>query len=157
MTEATVSLRHCLATLVYRAAKTLRGASPDFATFRCTPDARTPIEILAHMGDLLDWSLHLCEGKHVWHDAAPLAWDKEVERFFTAARRLDERLALGELRSPAEQFFQGPLADALTHTGQLAMLRRLHGAPIRGENYFLAVIQAGVVGPDQATARKEFD
>ena len=151
-------LRHCLATLVYRAAKTLRDAPPQYASFRCAPDARTPSEILAHIGDLLDWALSMCEGKQVWHDSTPLEWDREVERFFAAAQRLDDRLAsAAEFRVSPEQFFQGPIADALTHVGQLAMLRRLGGWPVRGENYFVAAIAIGRVGPDQAAPRREFD
>jgi hypothetical protein len=153
----TIAIRHCLATLVYRAAKTLRDAPPEYASFRCAPHSRTPVEILAHVGDLLDWALHLCDGKHVWHDAPPLAWEKEVERFFAAAQRLDERLASDEFRGSPEQFFQGPIADALTHVGQLAMLRRLGGWPVRGENYFLADIVTGRVGPSQSSPRREFD
>ena len=155
--DATVGIRHCLATLVYRAAKTLRDAPPQYASFRCAPSARTPVEILAHMGDLLDWALHLCEGKHVWHEATPLAWEQEIERFFAAARRLDERLTSGEFRGSPDQFFQGPVADGLTHVGQLAMLRRLGGWPVRGENYFLADIATGRVGPSQSAPRREFD
>lgn len=155
--DATVGIRHCLATLVYRAAKTLRDAPPQYASFRCAPSTRTPVEILAHMGDLLDWALHLCEGKHVWHEATPLAWEQEIERFFAAARRLDERLTSGEFRGSPDQFFQGPVADGLTHVGQLAMLRRLGGWPVRGENYFLADIATGRVGPSQSAPRREFD
>jgi len=155
--DVTITIRHCLATLVYRAAKTLRDAPPQFASFCCAPGARTPVEILAHMGDLLDWALHLCDGKHVWHDAKPLPWEREVERFFAAAQRLDQRLASDEFRGTAEKFFQGPIADVLTHVGQLAMLRRLGGWPVRGENYFLADIVTGRVGPAQAPPRKEFD
>ncbi len=155
--DVTVAIRHCLATLVYRAAKTVRDVPAEYASFRCAPGGRTPVEILAHIGDLLDWALHLCDGKHVWHDAAPLDWDKEVERFFAAAQRLDDRLSSAEFRGSPERFFQGPIADALTHVGQLAMLRRLGGWPVRGENYFLAEIVTGRVGPVQALPRKEFD
>jgi len=155
--EAIITIRHCLATLVYRGAKTLRGAPPEYASFRCAPGSRMPVEILAHIGDLLDWALHLCDGKHVWHDAQPLEWNQEVDRFFAAAQRLDQRLASEEFRGTPERFFQGPIADALTHVGQLAMLRRLGGWPVRGENYFLADIATGRVGPAQSSPRREFD
>ena len=53
--------------------------------------------------------------------------------------------------------FQGPIADALTHIGQIGMMRRMAGAPVRGENYFKADIAAGRVGAEQSAPRFEFD
>lgn len=151
-------LRHTVATLAYRAGKTLRGAPAEFAGFRAGTSSRTPAEILAHMGDLLDWACWMAEGEHRWHPCEPLPWDREVARFFAGLERLDRRLAAPEpLGFPPEKLFQGPIADALTHTGQLAMLRRLAGSPVRGENYFRAEIEAGRVGPEQATPVREFD
>ena len=151
-------LRHTLATLAYRGGKAVRGAPEGFATFDACPGARTPGQILAHLGDLFDWACGLADGRHVWHDSEPLSWDHEVARFFASLERFDRRLADGEpLGHPAEKLFQGPVADALTHVGQIAMLRRMAGAPIRGENYFKADIQAGRVGADQAPGRAEFD
>jgi hypothetical protein len=97
------------------------------------------------------------EGRHAWKDAAPLPWDAEVARFFRGLAALDAMLASGApLGVPAEKIFQGPVADALTHVGQLAMLRRMAGAPVRGENYYRAEIAAGRVGPEQSAARVEF-
>jgi hypothetical protein len=150
-------LRHTVATLAYRGGKACRGAPASFAAFGGDDTPRTPARILAHIGDLLDWALSLCRGKQVWKDSEPLAWDAEVARFHEALARLDAELAAGTpLGCPEEKLFQGPIADALTHVGQLAMLRRLSGAPIRGENYFQADIAAGRVGPDQAAPRREF-
>ena len=149
--------RHTVATLAYRAGKTLRGAPVEFASFKVAPDSRTPAEILAHMGDLLDWALSLVNGAQKWHDSTPLQWDKEVERFFRALQALDDRLAASEQSSASEEkLFQGPIADALTHAGQIAMLRRIAGAPVRGENYFVAEVESGRVGSEQARAHKEF-
>ena len=100
----------------------------------------------------------LADGKHDWHNATPLPWDQEVARFFAALTAFDRRLASGEpLECPAEKLFQGPIADALTHVGQLAMLRRMAGCGTRGENYFRATITAGRVGTDQAAPAFEFD
>jgi hypothetical protein len=151
-------LRHTLATLAYRAAKPLRDAPPGFAVFRAAPGTRTPVEILAHMGDLLDWALSIAQGRERWRNSTPLDWDAEVSRFFKALRAFDDCLA-GEapLSVPAEKLFQGPIADALTHTGQLTMLRRLAGSPVRGENYYVARIESGGVGPDQPEPKREFD
>jgi hypothetical protein len=151
-------LRHTLATLAYRGGKAVRGAPEGFASFDACPGARTPGQILAHVGDLFDWACALADGRHAWHNSEPLPWDDEVARFFAGLERFDRRLADGEpLGYPAEKLFQGPVADALTHVGQIAMLRRMAGAPIRGENYFKADIQAGRVGADQAPGRVEFD
>jgi hypothetical protein len=151
-------LRHTVATLAYRGGKALREMPLEQASFRCADRTRTPAEILAHVGDLLDWALHLAKGQHVWKDSTPLPWASEVDRFFAALRRFDDQLASGEpLGAPAEKLFQGPIADALTHVGQIAMLRRLAGSPVKGENYFKAEIAAGRVGPDQPAPRRELD
>jgi hypothetical protein len=151
-------LRHTLATLAYRAGKAVRGAPARFAEFQAAPGARTPAQILAHIGDLFDWALSIARGKQEWHDSKPLAWDAETARFFGALRAFDDYLASGEeLHASADKLFQGPIADALQHTGQLTILRRIFGAPIRGENYFKAEIAAGRVGAEQAAPKREFD
>ena len=149
--------RHTLATLAYRAGKTLRGAPESFAGFSTGENGRTPANILAHMGDLMDWALSMAQGRETWHNSRPLAWPQEVERFFRTLKALDDFLAAGApLAAPVEKLFQGPIADALTHTGQLAMLRRMAGFPMKGENYYRAEITVGRVGADQATPVREF-
>jgi hypothetical protein len=151
-------LRHTVATLAYRGAKALRGAPPSFAAFKASETTRTPAQILAHIGDLLDWALSIAEGKETWHDSKPKPWTQEVKRFHAALARLDRCLAkTGEVKDSCERIFQGPIADALTHVGQIAMLRRLAGEPIKGENYSKAKIKAGMVGADQAKPSREFD
>jgi hypothetical protein len=151
-------LRHTVATLAYRGGKAVRGAPPEFASFKAGQTTRTPVEILAHVGDLLDWALAMADGQQKWHNSPPLPWQQEVERFFACLKKFDERLATGApLGFPAEKLFQGPVADALTHVGQIAMLRRIAGAPMKGENYFQADIAAGRVGNEQSAPRREFD
>lgn len=86
-------LRHTLATLAYRAVKTLRGAPSGFPEFRVWESSRTPAQILAHMGDLLDWALSLSKGTEEWHDSQPLPWDEEIRRFHAALQALDDCLA----------------------------------------------------------------
>lgn len=150
-------LRHTLATLAYRAGKALRGAPESFATFKAGEKTRTPAQILAHMGDLFDWALALCQGQHKWHNSDLLPWAQETERFFKSLEAFDAFLASSTpLGFPAEKLFQGPVADALTHTGQIALLRGMAGCPIRGENYFKAEIVAGRVGSKQAASVVEF-
>ena len=151
-------LRHTVATLAYRAGKALRDAPPSFGAFRAAPDSRSAGEILAHVGDLLDWALSLVQGRETWNNSSPSDWNADVARFFDALTTLDGALAAASPRGcSAEQLFQGPIADALSHVGQIAMLRRLAGVPVRGENYVVAGISAGRVGPDQETPRYEFD
>jgi len=150
-------LRHTLATLAYRGGKAVRNAPEGFAVFHVDEGVRAPGQILAHMGDLMDWALSMANGKREWHDSKPLAWEKEVERFFQALKKFDDFLAAEEsLQAPVEKLFQGPVADALTHVGQIAILRRIGGEPIRGENYFVADIVAGRVGAEQSAPKKEF-
>lgn len=156
--SARAMLRHTLATLAYRGGKTIRDPGAEFATFRAGEKSRTPLEILAHIGDLLEWALSIASGKQAWNNAKPESWEQQVTRFFRALREFDDYLASAEpLGCAPQQLFQAPLADALTHVGQIAMLRRLAGVPMRGENYFKADIVAGRVGAQQAAPRSEFD
>jgi len=99
----------------------------------------------------------MAKGQQAWRDSQPLAWQPECQRFFDALRRFDEFLAGDEpLRASPEKLFQGPIADLLNHVGQLAMLRRMAGFPIKGENYYAADIAAGRVGPEQSPPKREF-
>jgi len=158
MTDARTLLRHTLATLAYRGGKTIRNAPASFADYGAPETSRTPAKILAHVGDLMDWALSMADGSRKWHESTPLAWEKEGERFFASLKKFDDFLASDQpLQAPLEKLFQAPIADALTHVGQLAMLRRMAGCPIKGENYFAAEITPGRVGADQAAPRKPFD
>jgi hypothetical protein len=150
-------IRHAVATMVYRGAKTLRDVPAEFGTFRVNSKSRTPVEILTHMGDLFDWALSMTQGKGIWHSATPREWNEEIARFYQTVKKFDTYLASdSNIACPLEKLFQGPIADSITHVGQLAMLRNLYGVPIKGENYFVADIAAGKVGPEQAPPRREF-
>ncbi len=152
-----VMTRHAVATLVYRATKTFHDAPPMFEAFRINPESRAPVEIIAHMGDLFDWALSIAKGRAAWHSSPPQPWAREVARFYSTVKEFDTYLAGSPtIACPLGSCFQGPIADAITHVGQLAMLRHLSGAPIRGENYFEADILVGRVGPDQSAPRREF-
>ena len=151
-------LRHTVATLAYRGGKMIRGAPASFSQVRIQAGSRTAGEILAHIGDLLDWAVSVAKGAETWHDSKPQAWEADAARFFAGLQTLDAYLASpAPLACRADQLFQGPIADALTHVGQIAMLRRAAGAPVRGENYLRADIVAGRVGAEQTTPRREFD
>ena len=151
-------LRHTVATVAYRGAKALRDAPDHFSSFHIGDKTRTPGQILAHMGDLFDWALSMAKGQPAWRDSTPLPWDAELARFFAAVKEFDDYLASSELLSAsAEGLFQGPVADALTHVGQIAMLRRLAGSPVKGENYFKAKVAVGHVGLEQSAPRREFE
>jgi hypothetical protein len=151
-------LRHTVATVAYRGGKAVRGAPDAFASFKAADSARTPAQILAHIGDLYDWALSLAMGAQAWRDSTPLPWPQEIGRFHDALARFDACLASdAPLACTPEQLLQGPIADSLTHVGQLTMLRRLSGAAMRSENYYKADIVAGRVGPEQNVPRREFD
>src|SRR6266568_2753401 len=151
-------LRHTVATLAYRGGKAVRGAPDSFASFHASETTRTPAQILAHIGDLLDWALSIAKGDEAWNNSEPVPWDQEVARFHQTLESFDNYLASdAELSASCERLFQGPIADALTHVGQLTMLRRIAGEPIKGENYSRAKIAAGRVGTEQATPKHEFD
>ncbi len=150
-------LRHTLATLAYRCGKAVRHAPDGFGEFQAGEGVRTPGQILAHLGDLFDWALSIAMGQQKWHDSKPLPWEQEVARFFAALRKFDDFLASSEpVEVPLEKLFQGPVADALSHVGQIAILRRLARGPVKGENYYVAEIAAGRVGADQAKPKREF-
>ena len=151
-------LRHTVATLAYRGAKAVRGADDSFASFKASETTRTPAQILAHICDLLDWALSIARGQETWHNPEPLEWSQEIDRFHAVLKSFDDYLASeSDLAASCERLFQGPIADALTHVGQIAMLRRIAGEPMKGENYSRAKIAAGHVGADQETPKREFD
>jgi len=151
-------LRHTLATLAYRGRKAVTGVDPGFGGFRAHDSIKAPVAILAHIGDLLDWAASHVRGEERWCNSEPGPWEREVERFFEGLATLDRLLAESPRRACSEErLFQGPIADALTHVGQIAMLRRAAAAPVRGENYLRAEIQVGRVGREQAPPVREFD
>ena len=155
MDEKRDLLRRTLAALAYRTARALENAPASYATFDGA--GRRPVQILAHMGDLLRWSLSMAQGNPAWRASEPLAWPEEQQRFYDALAALDAFLASSApLQAPVERLMQGPIADALTHTGQLAMLRRLAGSPTRGENFYIAAIAIGQVGPAQPAPVQPF-
>ena len=163
MTETTPGtdrelLRHALATLAYRGGKVLRKPPADFGDFRVGPTSRSPVEIVGHICDVLDWGLALAEGEHRWSETRSGTWQEQVDRFFESLTAFDDYLASDrELGFPVIRLLQGPVADSLTHVGQIAMLRRLADSPVKGENYAKADITTGVVGERQPPAVWESD
>jgi hypothetical protein len=149
-------MRHAVATVAYRGGKAVRNAPASFAAFQAHEGVRTPAQIIAHIGDLFDWALSMANGKREWHESKPLPWEQEVQRFFAALQRFDDYLSSAEpMQVPSERLLQGPIADALTHIGQIAILRRLAGEPVKRENYFVAEITVGRVGADQKPPKRE--
>ena len=156
MDSAPAVLRQLAATLAYRAAKVLRDVPPDFARFTGGGSTRQPVQIVAHMGDLMAWGVTIADGDIKWQAAGSDDWDREVSRFFDGLALLDAALTR-PFKGSVDKLIQGPLADALTHVGQLAMRRGRAGAPVRPESYARAKIEAGRVGRDQAAPGYEFD
>lgn len=151
------AVRHLAATLAYRAAKVLRDVPPGFATASFGDSSRRPVQIVAHMADLMAWGVTLARGEYVWKAEGSDEWTVEVGRFFANLEALDGELARAAPSTALDKMIQGPLADALTHVGQLAMLRGMAGSPVRPESYARAEIVTGRVGPQQASPGREFD
>lgn len=143
-------LRHMVATVAYRGGLAITDAPDGFAEFRAHKTTRTAGEILAHIGDLLEGSLYLVKGELVYLTSEPLPWKEEVTRFYSAVKMFDSYLASeAPLACPVERLVQGPVGDALTHVGQIVMMRRMAGKPIRAAQYFTAEIIAGEVRQDE--------
>jgi hypothetical protein len=155
-------LRHLVATLAYRAGKVLRDAPAGFGGMTFGSATRTPVRIVAHLADLMSWAVRLARGESSWKAEGGDDWHTEVKRFVDGLAALDAALGSddslrGPVEQPVEKLIQGPLADALTHVGQLAMLRGMAGAPIRPESYARAEIVVGRLGLEQTPARAPFD
>lgn len=157
MNEPTKFLRHAVATVAYRAEKPLRDAPEGFDAFKAGDNARTPLEVLAHCGDLYDWALTQAKNATFWHTSQPLSWDDEIARFYKSVGVFDEYIAENPLDEKlALILLQGPVADSLTHIGQLSFLRGIVGAAVKGESYVRAEIEIGRVGREQSANRTEF-
>jgi hypothetical protein len=156
--DARAAVRHLVATVAYRAAKVLRDAPPGFGAATFGPTTRRPVQIVAHMADLMAWAVTLAQGQYVWKAEGTDDWSAEVSRFFAGLAALDRELAAdGAFTGSLDKLIQGPLADALSHVGQLALLRGMAGAAVRPESYARAEVVAGRVGPDQVPPAREFD
>jgi hypothetical protein len=151
-------VRHTVATLAYRAEKVLRDVPVTFPTFVPSPSSRSALAIVAHLGDLMEWAERMARGESRWAPVAQDDWTGASDRFFATLGTLDRALSTINVDRPtSERIFQGPIADALTHVGQLAMMRGLVGVPVRPESYARATITVGRVGRDQTGPRSEFD
>ncbi len=150
MDEKRALLVHFLAALAYRTQKALRGAPANFASFRAAPALRTPHELLCHMNSVLGYAGTFFVGGSYRAPALP-GFDAEVERFHSTLATLARLIAQTSVwRSMTpERLLQGPLADAMTHTGQLAMLRRLAGHPVPPEDFVFAEVDPANFGPNQ--------
>jgi hypothetical protein len=150
MTPSRALLRHFLGALAYRTQKALRGAPARFGEFRAGTNVRTPHELVWHMTGVIGYARTMLHGG----DFEPLrlaTFEDEIARFHAMLEVLRDDFADPGLaaRITDEQFLQGPLSDAMTHAGQLALLRRLAGDPVPSENFIFAKVSAGNVGPDQ--------
>ena len=150
-------VRHLLATLVYRITKIIHDAPDNFWSTSIGNNVRTPEKILGHINSLIQLS------NRFWSPNKPISmanlrkqskkkgWEREVELFYQLVAQFDETLFTFPTprKYDPEKILQGPFMDAFTHAGQLALLRRMAGSPIKGESYWMADVKAGCVGPNQ--------
>ena len=145
-------LRHFLASLAYRTQKALRGAPSSFGEFRVAPDVRNPRELVKHMTSVLGYARTFFIGGE-YRPASLATLDDEAVRFHAILGSLSEHFSTGDFSNMSpERFLQGPLSDAMSHAGQLAMLRRLFDVPVPPEDFIMADIQADNVSADQPDA-----
>jgi hypothetical protein len=145
-------LHHFLAALAYRTQKALRDAPSGFGSFSAAEGVRTPAELVRHMTSVLGYARTFFVGGRYWPDPLPSLHD-EILRFHEMLQDLARHIEVGTpllLDMTTERLIQGPFADAMTHAGQLAMLRRLAGAPVAPENFVVAEIDPKRLGPEQA-------
>jgi hypothetical protein len=150
MTDKRDLLRHFLAALAYRTQKAIRGADIQFAVFDAGNGVRTPHELICHMRSVLGYARTFFIGGE-YPRPRPADWGRDVHAFHAMLEDLNGRLASGEELHgiTEEQMLQGPFADAMTHAGQLAMLRRLYGEPVPAENFIFAAVSAENVSNEQ--------
>ena len=142
--EAIALFRHLIATLGHRFGVAVKDSPPGFADYIACPGARTPGQVLAHIHVLVEWSTNVVQGGGERPQEAALVWDQAVRRLYQLLQSLDDAVVHAEGKAfPIEKLLQGPIADALTHVGQLTMLRRMAGAPVQTDSYFRADISAG--------------
>ena len=151
-------LRHALATLAYRGGKAVRGAPDSFGAFHLAATSRTPVQILAHIGDLLDWARALARGKEAWHNSPPLAWPDEVSRFYDGSRVSTRSSPARTRRGPRRQICSRARSPTRSRTSASSRCcGGFRGSPVRGENYLRADIASGRVGPEQVPPKGEFE
>jgi hypothetical protein len=150
MSEKRDMLRHFLAALAYRTQKAIRGADAGFASFDAGNGVRTPHELICHMRSVLGYARTYFIGGE-YPRPTPVDWKEDVGAFHAMLEDLNGLLAAGdELHGlTEEQLLQGPFADAMTHAGQIAMLRRMYGEPVASENFIFAEVSAENVSTDQ--------
>lgn len=151
-TPATRTVRHYLAALAYRFHKAVAGAPDGFGDFAAGHGVRTPREIVHHVNGVLGYAEVIARtGEPIgWYEVPHLDWEGQVKLLHGVMGELDAALAAGGADpEQLHRLLQGPLADAMTHVGQIAMLRRMAGSPIPAENFYLADVEVGRVGADQ--------
>ena len=155
MDDKRAMLKHFLAALAYRTQKDLRDAPPEFASFRAGSQIRTPHEIIRHMDSVIGYARTFIIGGQY---RAPKFdnFSETVKHFHEILEDMALHIEKGtEFKDiTAEKFLQGPFSDAMTHAGQLALLRRMAGCPVALENFIFAEISTTNLSFDQPLPAK---
>lgn len=149
MSNKSEMLRHFLASIAYRATKAIKNAPDNYPTFNLGKGVKTPLRILHHITGVLTYAHSFFEHYETTHFEVK-SWSAEINELYKILSKLDVSI---QEKNPnkvtEEQLLQGPFSDAMTHVGQLSMLRRMVDSPIPSENFIFADIRKGEVGPDQ--------
>jgi hypothetical protein len=148
--DKTIIVRHFLASLAYHATKAIRDAPTRYPELDIGHGIRTPRQILHHITGVLSYAHSFYEHYDTTY-FPDKSWKEEVAHFYETLRKLDKSMAENSTNKVTiQRLLQGPLSDAMAHTGQLLMLRRFAGSPVPAENFLMADIRVGIVGPNQA-------
>lgn len=142
--DTTRVLRQLVATIAFRASRSLHDAPATLANVRLGEGGMTARELLHHMTNVMSFALATVSAtERLRHD--PLGWEQEIDRFYSLLSQVDAKLAEGAVMDPGMdlKLVQGPLADALTHIGQLHAMRRMAGFPVDPTNYIKADVAIG--------------
>ena len=149
MSNKSEMLRHFLASITYRATKAIKNVPETYPAHDLGKGVKTPLRILHHITGVLTYAHSFFEHYDTTHIDVK-SWDAEVGEFYSILSKLDKSIQEKKPKEVTEeQLLQGPLSDAMTHIGQLSMLRRLADSPLPSENFIFADVRKGAVGPNQ--------
>ncbi len=131
-------IQHFLKVLSYRFEKAIHNAAESYPKHASGHGIRTPLELLGHMNGVLEFAISSLKNQPR-RNIPEQSWQEQITLYYEKLKELNQLMQENSFDTDTlERILQGPLADAMTHIGQLAMMRRLANSAIAGENYFAA-------------------